>query len=119
MKKEISVKESFDYFITTLDRYDCSHLKLKDNELLHIILSELDIEAVSFLHHNTVDNLVKCNLIPSNVTSSIDELRNKTLFLLQYKRDVNDIRNDSEWNYVRHLADEIKNKILNSKKAEI
>lgn len=111
MTKEILVKESFDWLMTTLGRYDNSHLKLSDNDLLNIILEELDIEVVSFLHNDTVDRLVESNLIPAEITSSVDDLRNKTLTLLQDKRTINDIRNDSDWKFVRQLANQIKNKI--------
>jgi len=98
--------------MTALCRYDNSNLQLTDAELLHIILDELDIEAISFLHENTVARLVENNLIPEDIASKVDELRDKTLTLLQDKRGANDIRNDSDWKVVRQLADEIKNKIL-------
>lgn len=111
MTKEISTKESFDWFMTTLGRYDNSHLKLSDDELLSIILDELDIEAVSFLHNDTVERLIENNLIPADIANAVDALRNKTMILLQDKRTVDDIRNDSDWKFVRRLADQIKNKI--------
>ena len=112
MINEISVKESFDYFMTALCRFDNSNVLLPDDELLHIILEELDIEAVSFLHENTVDRLIENNLIPKNIAALVEELRDKTLTLIQHKRRANDIRNDSDWKALRQLADEIKNKIL-------
>lgn len=118
MTKEISVEESFDYFITTLGRYDESHLNLSDDELLYIILEELDIEAVTFLHNTTIDRLIVNKLISSDIAFLADELRNMTLTLLQDKRSIKDIRNDPDWKAVGQFASHIKNKIKPRFKAE-
>ena len=79
------------------------------------ILDELDIEAVSVLHSYTVEKLIEGDLIPADIASSVDELRNKTIVSLQEKRSIYDIRNDSGWQTVRQLAEQIKNKIQSKK----
>jgi hypothetical protein len=109
--QDISIEESFDWFLTTLSRLDEKNIFLQDCELLSTILDDLDVEATSFLHLETIGPLVKHNLIPASVSSSILELREKLIELIDNKRSVEQIRNDIEWKKARQLAKQILSEI--------
>lgn len=111
MTKEISIEKLLNCFTTTLGRFDCIHLDLPDDELLYIILEELDIETITFLHINAIEKLAENNLIPRDIVPLIENLRDRTMKLLKDKRSIYEIRNDTEWKAVRELAIEIKNEI--------
>lgn len=101
--------------MTTLNRYDASHLILRDEELLSIVLDELDIEATSFLHESTINRLIEHKLITVDLRSEIAQLRAETLILIDEKHTIQEIRNDDQWKALRQKATGIIAKVNNSR----
>ena len=110
-----TIMNIYENFSTALNRYDKENLSLPDEELKYIILEELDIEAISFLHSKTINILINNNLIPKTTAEQIETLRSQTLYLINNKRSIQEIRDDKEWLEVRELALLIKSKIIDSK----
>ncbi|MES2616804.1 MAG: hypothetical protein V4613_02940 [Bacteroidota bacterium] len=110
---KISPHESLDLYLRTLGHLDEKYVTGPDNDLEYYILEELNIDAHTFLHKNTVDILIYEELIPHSVAENTDKLRTLIIDIIERKRTLHEIRFDSEWNNARHLArvilDEIKN----------
>ena len=77
----------------------------------YFILEELDSDAYTFLHSITVNKLIKDELVPSSIGVDVEALRDLLIELLQNKRRLEDIRNDSQWKYARSLAKSILDKL--------
>ena len=108
---ELSVDESFDLVIMTLGWYDEKNLELPEEELLGIIFEELDGDAFSFLHSNSINRLIEKGLIPAELKERILDLREKTIELFKKERTVEVIQNDEDWKKARSLAFEIREEI--------
>ncbi|MES2516428.1 MAG: hypothetical protein V4580_19910 [Bacteroidota bacterium] len=111
MTRDPSIEESFSWFLTALGRYDPKHLDKNDEELLYIILEELDIEAISFLHKQTVDQLMEHKLIPADISDLVEDLRIKTLSVIEKTKTASEIRSKDHWLGLRQLAATIMTKI--------
>lgn len=105
--KEITPKESLEFYLNTLKYLDVELLNNSDEELKRIVLEELDADSHTFLHQFTIDRLIENNLIPKNVGKKSIELRDKIRNLIDTKFSVNEIRNDEDWIEVRNMAKNI------------
>jgi hypothetical protein len=108
----ITIKESYEFFKTTLSRLDEKKLFLEDEELAYEIFEELDSEYHSFLHEWTVDRLISGGLIRNSLRERILTLREEIRLVMENKHDINLYRNDSDWKKLRIEASSILNDVL-------
>jgi hypothetical protein len=104
--------ESNELFLDTLFRVSSKILISSDEEIEHDLFEEFDAGAVSFLHEWTLDRLLEHGFIDSEIKTLSLALREKALFLLEHKRDLDSVKTDAEWMDLFRLAD----KIINLKK---
>lgn len=112
MQSSPESRDRFEIFLDTLSRYEESKLLLADEILLAEIHEELSIEAVSFLHDTNVGYLIAEKMIPAELASEIESLRELTLKLIESKAGIAEIRNAPEWKQARSLATHIKTALL-------
>lgn len=111
MQSSPETRDRFEIFLDTLSRYEESKLLLSDEMLLAEIHEELSIEAVSFLHETNVGYLIAEKMIPAELASEIESLRQLTLKLIECQPGIAEIRNAPEWKQARLLAAQIKSRI--------
>ena len=99
--------QSLDYYLTTLSYLDEKYVNGSDEDLKYYILEELDADAHTFLHYNTVDILLNADLIPESVEEKTQQLRDLVRQLIDTKKSLDQIRNDPEWKKARQMAAEI------------
>lgn len=109
--KEISIEESLDFYLTTLSYLDEKYINGSDDDLKYYILEELDVDAHTFLHQNTVNKLIDKKLIPKSIAEETDNLRSLIKILIEEKSSVEEIRYDPEWKKAREIAKDILEKI--------
>ena len=99
--------QSLDLYLTTLGYLDEKYVLGSDEDLEYYILEELDADVHSFLYYENVAILVNVGLIPDTVSERTEELRNLIKRLIDTKRGLDQIRNDSEWKTARQIAKNI------------
>jgi hypothetical protein len=99
--------QNLDLYLTTLGYLDEKYVLGSDEDLEYYILEELDADAHTFLYYENVDILVNAGLIPTTVSEKTEELRNLIKRLIDSKRSLDQIRNDSEWKTARKIAKNI------------
>ena len=101
--EELSADQLFDIFIDTLGYLDEKYLS-SDSDLEYFIMEELDSDAHTFFHSNTVNKLINAKLISASIGSDVNELRELIIGPLQNKMKLESIRDDSQWQEARYLA---------------
>jgi hypothetical protein len=108
---KMSADKSLEFYLDTLGYLDEKYVSAFDEELEFYILEELDVDAHTFLHHNTVNLLIDKGLIPDTVANDSANLRTLVIELIDQKRNANEIRFDNDWITARQLAKKILSKI--------
>jgi hypothetical protein len=105
----METSELMKFYLDTLSRCGLSVLDMDDEDIAYNIFEEFDIGAVTFLHENTLTELLNANLISKDVFDKSLMLRRK-FFNLQNSdlRTIKAIKHNNKWIELFKLADEIK-----------
>ena len=111
--KEFTVEEIFDWFKSIFSYCGTSLLKLNDEDIMYYIFEELDSDATSCLHLNTLKNLQNHGYITEETSLLCNELREKYMRLNALKTwSAEEIRTDERWLSLMRLADMIKSNLI-------
>jgi hypothetical protein len=108
---EISVEELNECFLNTIQRVGTHLLSENDETLEYELFEEFDINAITFLHTDSLDPLLKEGFINNKIKELSLELRTKSSKLLQIEdeRLAKFVRSNPKWREVFELADQISN----------
>lgn len=106
------MQKLYDYFLDTLSH--CGSFILDSNEkyIQYEIFEEFDIGVISFLHENSLKQLLDSKLITFDIYNKCLLLRKKILKLQElglWKIDL--IKTNEKWKEVIMLCDEVKNMV--------
>ena len=88
-------------------------LALSDEEIGTYIFEEFDIEATTYLHHNTLDQLKNAALIDENEYDLSTELRRRFMELQGTALwNVESVKTAAKWLEIMRLADNIKASVV-------
>lgn len=106
---KITSKESFDLFWYTLEEFGVHLLGCSDEDIGYYIFEEFDTNCISFLHENTLKQLLEAGLINKEIfdkslvlADKFRKLENTPLWA------VSKVKVSPEWLEILTLSDEIK-----------
>ena len=109
---EFTQDEIFDWFKSIFSYCGTSLLKMNDEDIMYYIFEELDGDATSCLHVNTLKKLKSNGYIDEQTLLLCQMLREQYLELnAQQRWSAEEIRQNEKWQGLFRLADTIKNKI--------
>jgi hypothetical protein len=105
----METSELMKFYLDTLNKCGLYVLDMNDEDIAYNIFEEFDIDAVTFLHENTLTELLNANLISKDVFDKSLILRKK-FFNLQESDlgNIKAIKHNNKWAELFKLADEIK-----------
>lgn len=109
----METKKLYDYFLDTLSHCGIFILVSNKEDIEYQIFEEFDIGIISFLHENSLKQLLDSKFITFDVYNKCLLLRKKVLELQEldlWKIDL--IKTNEKWRDVILLCDEIKDMIL-------
>ena len=114
--REITTAELFKFYVSTFNHCGEFLLDLSDEVIGTYIFEEFDIDAITFLHHNTLDKLREAEFIGDEEYSLSQLLREKFRNLEGTPLwNVESVKTAEEWSEIMQIADRIRT-ILTSKK---
>lgn len=114
--RQITIEELFDFYVSTFNHCGEFLLDSSDEVIGSYIFEEFDIDATTFLHHNTLDKLKEAKFIGEEEYSLSQLLREKFRNLEGTPLwNVESVKTAEEWSEIMQIADRIK-AILTSKK---
>lgn len=109
----METKKLYDYFLDTLSHCGTFILDSNKEDIKYQIFEEFDIGIISFLHENSLKQLLDSKFITFDVYNKCLLLRKQVLELQEldlWKIDL--IKTNEKWRDVILLCDEIKDMIL-------
>ncbi|OCA72293.1 hypothetical protein BBI01_09150 [Chryseobacterium artocarpi] len=109
----METKKLYDYFLDTLSHCGTFILDSNKEDIEYQIFEEFDIGIISFLHENSLKQLLDSKFITFDVYNKCLLLRKQVLELQEldlWKIDL--IKTNEKWRDVILLCDEIKDMIL-------
>lgn len=108
--KKLTIEQSFEYYLSSLNRLGMYTINLEDDEIKHEIFEELAIDYPASLSQYTREVLEDNDIIDRNISLLSKQLQTK---LLELERgeilwNVKAVKTTSEWKEVLQLSDEIK-----------
>ena len=108
--KMISLEKRYENFKSTIE--ECgSYLLLEDDDTIkHNLFEEFSIDAISFLHEDTLNLLLNEGMIDEDILEKSIELRNSFMQLDKNVelRSVEAVRTFEEWKKLLRISDEIR-----------
>ena len=109
---EFTQDEIFDWFKSIFSYCGTFLLKMNDEDIMYYLFEELDSDATSCLHINTLQNLKNNGYIDEQTLLLCQTLREQYMELNAQKPwSVEEIRRDEKWLELFHLADAIKTRM--------
>ena len=109
---EFTLYEIFDWFKSIFSYCGTSLLEMKDEDIMYYLFEELDSDATSCLHINTLQKLKSNGYIDEQTLLLCQTLREQYMKLSAQKPwSAEEIRRNEKWLELFHLADIIKNRI--------
>ena len=109
---EFTQDEIFDWFKSIFSYCGTSILSLDDEDIMYYLFEELDSDATSCLHANTLQKLKSDGYIDGQTLLLCQTLREQYMELNAQKPwSADEIRRNEGWLMIFHLADNIKNRI--------
>ena len=109
---EFTQDEIFDWFKSIFSYCGTFLLKMNDEDIMYYLFEELDSDATSCLHINTLQDLKNNGYIDEQMLLLCQTLREQYMELNTQKPwSAEEIRRDEKWLELFHLADTIKKKI--------
>ena len=106
----ISLEKRYENFKSTIE--ECgSYLLLEDDDTIkHNLFEEFSIDAISFLHEDTLNLLLNEGMIDEDILEKSIELRNSFMQLDKNVelRSVEAVRTFEEWKKLLRISDEIR-----------
>lgn len=106
----ISLEKRYENFKSTIE--ECgSYLLLEDDDTIkHNLFEEFSIDAISFLHEDTLNLLLNEGMIDDDILEKSIELRNSFMQLDKNVelRSVEAVRTFEEWKRLLRISDEIR-----------
>lgn len=113
--KKITIEQSFDYYLGSLERLSSASLEYDDSTLYYLIFEEFSTEFTSSLGEYTLSTLKDYGIINHEIYKLSVELQLKLLNLKSSDLwNVKSFRNDYTWQEVIELSDKIK-KLIHEK----
>jgi hypothetical protein len=109
----ISLQELNDLYVDTLQRATKKLVLEEDEEIEYQLFEEFDVGVHSFLHAESLEKLLKAGFINEEIKNLSLQLREKSIDLLENKRDAESVKNDARWQAALDLSDKIKSLKLN------
>ena len=110
--ESISCTKLFELFIDTLDHFGTFLLKAGTEDIGYYVFEEFDSDSVTFLHENTLDQLLEGGYISAEVYPLCQLLRKRFRELEKTDLwDVEVVRSAPEWYELMVLADKIKSMV--------
>ena len=106
---KLTLEQSFDFYIGSLERCGISILNLDDNEIVYQIFEEFNTEIPGSLSPYILDKLELAGVIDSEIKLLSKKLQEK--FYQIKKKDlwnVESVKKFDEWRAILQLSDEIK-----------
>ncbi|MBM7690581.1 hypothetical protein BCR24_03165 [Enterococcus ureilyticus] len=108
--EKLTTEQSFEYYLSSLNRLGMNTLNLEDKEIKHEIFEELAIDYPASFSQYTREVLEDNDIIDRNISLLSKQLQTK---LLELERgevfwNVKAVKTTSEWKEVLQLSDEIK-----------
>lgn len=108
--KKLTLEESFDFYLTTLERCGMKTLNLSDEQIEHEIFEEFAIEYPASLSLYTRTILEDNGLIDENISQLSKKLQEKLLEIESTSSlwNTNSFKNSKNWREILELSDKIK-----------
>ena len=109
---EFTLDGIFDWFKSIFSYCGTSLLEMKDEDIVYYLFEELDSDATSCLHENTLQKLKRNGYIDEQMLVLCKTLREQYMKLSAQKTwNAEEIRRNEKWLELFRLADNIKNGI--------
>lgn len=108
--KKLTTEQSFEYYLSSLNRLGMDTINLEDKEINHDIFEELAIDYPASFSQYTREVLEDNDIIDKNISLLSKQLQTK---LLDLERgdvlwNVKSVKTTQEWKEVLQLSDKIK-----------
>ncbi|KQK24352.1 hypothetical protein AR438_17130 [Chryseobacterium aquaticum] len=114
----ITDKELYSYFIDTLSHCGLFILDKDIEDIEYEIFEEFDIGVISFLHDNSLKQLLDAGLININIYKNCHNLREEVLNIQANGLwQINFVKKDKDWYKILLMSDKIKNEIEDYQRA--
>jgi len=107
---KLTTEQSFDFYLTSLERCGMHILELTNNEIEYQIFEELAMDYPGSLSKYTLTVLEESGIIDENIAHLSKDLQTKLLILERGNLlwNVDALKKSSEWKEMFQLSDEIK-----------
>jgi len=107
---KLTTEQSFDFYLTSLERCGMHILELTNNEIEFQIFEEFAMDYPASLSKYTLNVLVENGVIDENIVHLSKEFQTKLLIIERGNSlwNVNALKESLEWKEVLQLSDEIK-----------
>ncbi len=112
--RSITIEKLFQMYMSTFNHCGEFLLDLSDEKIGTYIFEEFDIEATTFLHHNTLNKLKNAGFIDEE-ECSLSEMLRRNFMKLQGTAlwNIESVKTTVEWLEIMQLADRIRISIEN------
>ena len=115
---QITIERLFQMYVSTFNHCGEFLLNLSDEKIGTYIFEEFDIEATTYLHQNTLNNLKNAGLIDEEEYNLSRKLRQNFMELQGTSLwNIESVKTATEWLVIMRLADRIRTSIENKDKA--
>ena len=106
----VSLEEKYENFKKTIQECGSYLLTESDDTIKHNLFEEFSIDAISFLHEDTLNLLLDEGMINDDILEKSIELRNSFMQLDKNVelRSVEAVRTFQEWKRLLRISDEIR-----------
>jgi len=107
---KLTTEQSFDFYLTSLERCGMHILELTNNEIEYQIFEELATDYPGSLSKHTLTVLEESGIIDENIAHLSKDLQTKLLILERGNLlwNVDALKKSAEWKEMFQLSDEIK-----------
>jgi len=107
---KLTTEQSFDFYLTSLERCGMHILELTNNEIEYQIFEELAMDYPGSLSKYTLTVLEESGIIDENIAHLSKDLQTKLLILERGNLlwNVDALKKSAEWKEILQLSDEIK-----------
>jgi len=107
---KLTTEQSFDFYLTSLERCGMHILELTNNEIEYQIFEELAMDYPGSLSKYTLTVLEESGIIDENIAHLSKDLQTKLLILERGNLlwNVDALKKSAEWKEMFQLSDEIK-----------
>lgn len=107
----ITISELYDLYVGTLELCSSKSRNQSDEELLCYLFEDFDVQARSFLHEVSLDQLSEAGLIHGEDVEVSKEIRRRWLALECQQWTLDQIRCEPEWDELFKLCDSLRLKV--------